>query len=77
MLEKSLGGGGGQKAPLELVPNFTTGWQHLHFFSKFDHQKANFATRWHYFGLKFDHQVDLMSHMHCHIALDCPIGSFS
>jgi len=59
-----------QKAPLELVPNF-------------DHQiallalVANFSTRWHYFGSKFDHQVDLMSYMHCHIALDCPIGSIS
>ena len=67
---------GHQMALLALVVNFISRWLYLHFLSilqidsTFGHQVTSVAL----FGTKVFHQV---VSLHCHIALECPIGIIS
>ena len=72
---------GHQMAPLALVANSGTRWLHLHqqkiwptdgttcIGSKFGHHLAPFAL--------FANLATSLHNLHCHIALDCPVGIIS
>ena len=72
---------GKNMAPLTLVANLATSWRHLHGLQIWPPDGATCIS------CKFVHQMALLAlviklatrlyNLHCHIALDCPIGIIS
>ena len=61
-------------SPNCITCQFSSSWHHLHCLLILPPDGTTCI------GLKFDDQIDWMIHMpwmHCHIALDCPIGIIS